>query len=46
MNSRTGTVWALVANAEEGTGEAFIPVRKALQPIIEPLAIPSEKCTW
>lgn len=26
------------------TGEAFIPVLKALQPVVEPLAVPSEKC--
>ena len=40
----TGAVWALMANGDEGTGEAFIPVLKALQPIVEPLAVPSEKC--
>lgn len=40
----TGAVWALMANGDCGTGEAFIPVLKALQPIIEPLAVPSEKC--
>ena len=41
----TGAVWALMANGDGGTGEVFIPVLKALQPIIEPLAAPSEKCT-
>jgi D-alanyl-D-alanine carboxypeptidase len=41
----TGAVWALMANGDEGTGEAFISVLKALQPIIEPLAAPSEKCS-
>ena len=40
----TGAVWALMANGDCGTGEAFIPVLKALQPIVEPLAVPSEKC--
>ena len=40
----TGAVWALMANGDGGTGEAFIPVLKALQPIVEPLAVPSEKC--
>jgi D-alanyl-D-alanine carboxypeptidase len=40
----TGTVWALMANGDAGTGEAFIPVLKALQPIVEPLVVPSEKC--
>jgi pimeloyl-ACP methyl ester carboxylesterase len=40
----TGAVWALMANGDCGTGEAFIPVLKALQPIVEPLTVPSEKC--
>lgn len=40
----TGAVWALMANGDGGTGEIFMPVLKALQPIIEPLAVPSEKC--
>jgi hypothetical protein len=35
---------ALMANGDEGTGETFIPVIKALQPVVEPLAVPSEKC--
>jgi hypothetical protein len=40
----TGAVWALMTNGDCGTGEAFIPALKALQPIVEPLAVPSEKC--
>jgi len=40
----TGAVWALMANGDGGTGEAFVPVLKALQPIVEPLTVPSEKC--
>jgi D-alanyl-D-alanine carboxypeptidase len=40
----TGAVWALMANGDGGTGEIFMPVLKALQPIVEPLAAPSEKC--
>jgi len=40
----TGAVWALMVNGDAGTGEAFIPMLKALQPIVEPLAVPSEKC--
>ena len=40
----TGAVWALIANGDGGTGEAFVPVLKALQPIVEPLTVPSEKC--
>ncbi len=40
----TGAVWTLMANGDGGTGEAFIAVLKALQPIVEPLAVPSEKC--
>ncbi|MGE5212152.1 MAG: alpha/beta fold hydrolase [Nitrospirota bacterium] len=40
----TGAVWALMANGDGGTGEIFMPVLKALQPIVEPLAVPSEKC--
>jgi pimeloyl-ACP methyl ester carboxylesterase len=35
---------ALMANGDEGTSETFIPVLKAIQPIVEPLAVPSEKC--
>jgi pimeloyl-ACP methyl ester carboxylesterase len=35
---------ALMANGDEGTGETFIPVIKAIQPVVEPLAVPSEKC--
>jgi len=35
-----------MANADEGIGEAYIPAMNALQPIIEPLAVPSEKCAW
>jgi len=41
----TGTVWALMANGDGGTGEAFIGVLKALQPIVESLATPAQKCT-
>jgi len=40
----TGAAWALMANGDSGTGEAFIPVLKALQPIVEPLTVPSKKC--
>ena len=40
----TGAVWALMANGDGSTGEIFMPVLKALQPIVEPLAVPSEKC--
>jgi D-alanyl-D-alanine carboxypeptidase len=39
----TGAVWALIANGDGGTGEAFMAVIKALQPVVEPLAAPSEK---
>ena len=39
----TGAVWALMANGDGGTGEAFMAVIKALQPVVEPLAAPSEK---
>ena len=35
---------ALMANGDESTGETFIPVLKAIQPIVEPLTMPSEKC--
>jgi hypothetical protein len=46
MNSRIGAVWVLMANVDEGTGEAFTAVLNALQPIVEPLAALSEKkCT-
>ena len=41
----TGAVWALMANGDGGTGEAFVPVLKALQPVVEPLAAPPTKCT-
>jgi hypothetical protein len=41
----TGAVWALMANGDGGTGEAFVAGLKALQPTVEPLAAPSEKCT-
>jgi D-alanyl-D-alanine carboxypeptidase len=41
----TGAVWALMGNGDGGTGEAFVPVLKALQPIVESLAAPSEKCS-
>jgi len=34
-----------MANGDGGTGEAFVPVLKALQPIVESLAAPSEKCS-
>jgi D-alanyl-D-alanine carboxypeptidase len=40
----TGAVWALMANGDGGTGEIFMPVLKALQPIVEALAVPSDKC--
>ena len=39
-----GAAWALMANGDSGTGEAFIPVLKALQPIVEPLTVPSKQC--
>ena len=40
----TGAVWALMANGDGGTGEAFVAVLEALQPVIEPLAYPSGEC--
>jgi D-alanyl-D-alanine carboxypeptidase len=40
----TGAVWALMANGDGGTGEAFIAVLKALEPIVESLSAP-QKCT-
>ena len=39
----TAAVWALMANGDGGTGETFMAVMKALQPIVEPLAAPSKK---
>jgi CubicO group peptidase (beta-lactamase class C family) len=33
----------VLANGDGGTGEAFLAVIKALQPVVEPLAAPSEK---
>jgi D-alanyl-D-alanine carboxypeptidase len=41
----TGAVWALMANGDGGTGEAFFAVLKALQPIVESLSVPPQKCT-
>jgi D-alanyl-D-alanine carboxypeptidase len=40
----TGAVWAFMGNGDGGTGEAFIAVLKALQPVVEPLAAPSVGC--
>jgi D-alanyl-D-alanine carboxypeptidase len=40
----TGTVWALMVNGDGGTGEAFIGILKALQPVVEPLAAPPGEC--
>jgi D-alanyl-D-alanine carboxypeptidase len=41
----TGTVWALMANGDGGTGEAFFAVLRALQPVIEPLGTPPAACS-
>ena len=40
----TGTVWALMANGDGGTGEAFFAVLTALQPVVEPLGAPPTRC--
>jgi hypothetical protein len=34
-----------MANGDGGTGEAIFGVLKALQPIVESLATPAQKCT-
>ena len=39
----TGAVWALMVNGDGGTGEAFLAVLAALQPVIEPLAAPTSR---
>jgi D-alanyl-D-alanine carboxypeptidase len=36
----SGAVWALIGNGDGGTGEAFLAVLKALQPVVEPLVTP------
>jgi D-alanyl-D-alanine carboxypeptidase len=41
----TGAVWALMVNGDGGTGEAFIAVLAALQPLVEPLVDPSTGCS-
>jgi D-alanyl-D-alanine carboxypeptidase len=40
----TGAVWALMVNGDGGTGDAFISVLAALQPVIEPLVAPAAEC--
>ncbi len=40
----TGAVWALMVNGDGGTGEAFVAVLTALQPVVEPLVAPSTGC--
>jgi D-alanyl-D-alanine carboxypeptidase len=40
----TGAVWALMVNGDGGTGDAFIAVLAALQPVVEPLAAPPAEC--
>jgi D-alanyl-D-alanine carboxypeptidase len=41
----TGAVWALMVNGDGGTGEAFVAVLAALQPVIEPLVASSAECS-
>jgi len=40
----TGAGWALMGNGDVGTGEVFVSVLKALQPVVEPLAVPAGEC--
>ena len=40
----TGAVWALMVNGDGGTGEAFLAVLAALQPVVEPLVAPPAAC--
>jgi D-alanyl-D-alanine carboxypeptidase len=40
----SGAVWALLGNGDGGTGEAFVAVLKALQPVVEPLVTSPSAC--
>jgi D-alanyl-D-alanine carboxypeptidase len=40
----TGAVWALMVNGDGGTGEAFMAVLAALQPVVEPLVASPTAC--
>ena len=40
----SGAAWALMGNGDGGTGEAFVAVLKALQPVVEPLVTPPSGC--
>ncbi|MBV8399895.1 MAG: beta-lactamase family protein, partial [Acetobacteraceae bacterium] len=40
----SGAVWALMGNGDGGTGEAFVAVLRALQPVVEPLVTPQSGC--
>jgi D-alanyl-D-alanine carboxypeptidase len=37
----TGAVWTLMVNGDGGTGEAFLALLTALQPVVEPLVDPT-----
>jgi D-alanyl-D-alanine carboxypeptidase len=41
----TGAVWALMVNGDGGTGEAFLALLTALQPVVEPLVDPPAECS-
>jgi D-alanyl-D-alanine carboxypeptidase len=41
----TGAVWALMVNGDGGTGEAFLALLMALQPLVEPLVDPPARCS-
>jgi D-alanyl-D-alanine carboxypeptidase len=41
----TGAVWILMVNGDGGTGEAFLALLTALQPVVEPLVDPPTGCS-
>jgi D-alanyl-D-alanine carboxypeptidase len=41
----SGAVWALLGNGDGGTGEAFLAVHKALQPVVESLVTSPSGCS-
>ncbi len=41
----TGAVWTLMVNGDGGTGEAFLALLTALQPLVEPLVDPPAECS-
>jgi hypothetical protein len=41
----TGAVWALMLNCDGGTSQPMIDVLQALNPLIQPIADPADKCS-